>query len=134
MEAEIRDLRDQLDSLRLEVNTLEIQVERLRTDIAVAEAKKDQWENQIDEYTDRINIERKKLADDELKDLEDMIEVLKKLIPTTEAEIDRHYYNCYGDGAVEVEQTGSVLVYIIRGERVNEYIHQAYGDDVPDCK
>lgn len=134
MEAEIRDLRDQLDSLRLEVNTLEIQVERLRTDIAVAEAKKDQWENQIDEYTDRINIERKKLADDELKDLEDMIEVLKKLIPTTEAEIDRHYYNCYGDGAVEVEQTGSVLVYIVRGERVNEYIHQAYGDDVPDCK
>ena len=59
-----------------------------------------------------------------------MIGVLKELIPTTEKEIDRHYYYCYGEGAVDVEQTGGVVVYVVRGERFGEYIHNAYGKSV----
>lgn len=61
-----------------------------------------------------------------------MIATLKRLVPTTEKEIDRHYYYCYGDGKVEVEQTGSVVVYVVRGEsRVNGYLENRYGKGVP---
>lgn len=130
LEAEIRRLRDQADTLRARVNELEIQVERLRTDINVAEAKEDRFNSQIDTIRDRITVEEKKLATGDLNDLNRMIDTLKRLVPTTEKEIDRHYYYCYGDGSVEVEQTGSVIVYIVRGERVNEYLHSRYGNDV----
>ena len=132
LEAEIRRLRDQADALRAQVSTLEIQVERLRTDISVAEAKKDRFLQQIRDLEDRINIERKKIATDELDDLLRMIETLQKLIPTTESEIDRHYYYCYGEGSVEVEQTGSTVVYIVKGERFGDYIQKAYRCDAPD--
>lgn len=56
-----------------------------------------------------------------------MIDTLKRLVPTTEREIDRHYYYCYGEGNVQVEQTGSVVVYIVRGERVDNYLNSRYG-------
>ena len=59
-----------------------------------------------------------------------MIKKLQELVPTTEAEIDRHYYNCYGDGSVQVEKTGSVTVYIVRGESLGAYLHSAYGSSV----
>ena len=129
LEAEIRRLRDQADTLRAKVNELEIQVERLRTDINVAEAKEDRFLDQIKALEDRINIEEDKLADKELEDLNRMIDTLKRLIPTTEKEIDRHYYYCYGEGNVQVEQTGSVIVYIVKGERVNGYLNNRYGVD-----
>ena len=132
LEAEIRRLRDQADALRAQVSTLEIQVERLRTEISVAEAKKDRYLQQIRNLEDRINIERRKIADDELNDLLRMIETLQRLVPTTESEIDRHYYYCYGEGSVEVEQTGSTVVYIVKGERFGEYIQRAYGFKGPD--
>jgi hypothetical protein len=59
-----------------------------------------------------------------------MISVLKELVPTTEREIDRHYYYCYGEGSVQVEKTGDVVVYIVKGERFGDYIHSAYGKSV----
>lgn len=59
-----------------------------------------------------------------------MIRKLKDLVPTTEKEIDRHYYYCYGEGSVQVEKTGDVVVYIIRGERFGDYLHNAYGKSV----
>ena len=59
-----------------------------------------------------------------------MIDALKELVPTTENEIDRHYYYCYGEGAVQVEKTGGVVVYIVKGERFGQYIHSAYGKSV----
>ena len=123
-----------MDALRAKSNDLEIQVERLRTDITVAETKESRFERQIDELTDRINIEKKKLADEELDDLQRMINTLKRLVPTTESEIDRHYYYCYGEGAVEVEKTGSVVVYIVKGERVNGYLENRYGLGVPQFR
>ena len=131
LEAEIRRLRDQADSLRSKSNELEIKVERLRTDITVAETKEERFERQIEDLNDRINIEEKKLADEELDDLERQIAVLKRLVPTTESEIDRHYYYCFGDGAVEVEKTGSTVVYVVRGERVNGYLQRQYGANAP---
>lgn len=79
---------------------------------------------------DRINFEKKKIAQDELDDLNHMIGKLKKLVPTTENEIDRHYYYCYGEGSVQPTQTGGVVVYIVKGERFGEYIHSAYGKTV----
>lgn len=92
-------------------------MERLRTDISIAEEKEDKINAEIDRNIDRINFEKRKIAQDELDDLNNMIEKLKNLIPTTEKEIDRHYYFCYGKGSVQIEETGGVLVYIIKGER-----------------
>ena len=130
LEAEIRRLRDQADTLRARTNELEIQVERLRTDINVAEAKESKFLAQIDGLEGRINIEEQKLADKELDSLNGMIDKLKRLIPTTEKEIDRHYYFCYGEGNVQIEQTGSVVVYIVKGERVPDYLNSRYGINV----
>ena len=59
-----------------------------------------------------------------------MIGKLTELVPTTENEIDRHYYYCYGDGAVKAEKTGATIVYIVKGERFGDYIHSAYGKTV----
>ena len=130
LEEEIRQLRDKADHLRAKYTELEIKVERLRTDISVAEAKEDKINAEIDRNIDRINFEKKKIAQDELDDLNRMIDALKELVPTTESEIDRHYYYCYGEGAVQVEKTGGVIVYIVKGERFGHYLHSAYGKSV----
>ena len=130
IEKEIAHLQDLADKLRGKYTALEIKVERLRTDISVAEAKEDKINAEIDRNIDRINFEKKKIAQDELDDLRHMIKKLKELVPTTENEIDRHYYNCYGDGSVQVEKTGSVTVYIVRGESLGPYLHKAYGKSV----
>lgn len=63
---------------------MEIKVERLRTDISVAEKKEDRINADIDRNIDRINFEKKKIAQDELDDLNNMIAKLKDLVPTTE--------------------------------------------------
>ena len=130
IEKEIAHLQDLADKLRGKYTALEIKVERLRTDISVAEAKEDKINAEIDRNIDRINFEKKKIAQDELDDLRHMIKKLKELVPTTENEIDRHYYNCYGDGSVQVEKTGSLTVYIVRGESLGPYLHKAYGKSV----
>ena len=78
----------------------------------------------------RINAEKDKLVQDDLDDLNAMIARLKALIPGTEREIDRQYYYCYGDGAVTVEETGGVVVYIVRGESFGNYLLSVYGQSV----
>jgi hypothetical protein len=55
---------------------------------------------------------------------------LKKLIPTTESSIDHHYYYCYGDGSIKEEKSGGAIMYIIKGEKFEEYIHNVYGKKV----
>ena len=77
-------------------------MERLRTEISVAEAKEDEINAEIDRNINRINFEKKKIAQEELDDLNRMIAALKELLPTIEGEIDRHYYFCYGEGSVEI--------------------------------
>lgn len=56
-----------------------------------------------------------------------MIATLKKFIPSVQAEIDRHYYYCYGEGSVEVTKTGNTVVYIVKGERFGDYLRNQYG-------
>ena len=70
--------------MRAKATELEIKVERLRTDISVAEKKEDRINADIDRNIDRINFEKKKIAQDELDDLNNMIAKLKDLVPTTE--------------------------------------------------
>lgn len=43
-----------------------------------------------------------------------MIATLKRLIPSVQKEIDRHYYYCYGEGVKESQAQG-VVVYIVQG-------------------
>ena len=44
-----------------------------------------------------------------------MVEALKSLVGGVEREIDRQYYYCYGEGAVQIVATGLVTVYVVRG-------------------
>ena len=77
----------------------------------------------------RIDTERARIREPELDNLNQMIATLKRMIPTVQSEIDRHYYYCYGEG-VQEEQAGSVVVYIVQGERFRDYLHTQYGTNV----
>ena len=68
--------------------------------------------------------------EDELSDLKRMVGELETITKKAEASIDEHYYECYGDGRIQVEQTGSVTTYIIKGESVGAYLHRSYGKSV----
>ena len=127
LEAEIRRLRDQADTLRAKTRSLEIQVERLRTDINVAEAKEARLREEIRDLQDRINLEEKKLATDDLNKLNEQINILKNSLPGIEEEVNRQYFNCYGEGAVTVAHTGDTVVYIVKGERFPELLQNTYG-------
>lgn len=127
LEREITGLKNKFDSIRKRCLELEIEVERLRTDIAVAETKSRNIDDEIGKLKARINVEEEKLAHGDLKSLESMVERLKALIPGIEREIDRQYYYCYGEGAVTAELTGSIVVYIIRGESFGNYLLTTYG-------
>ena len=60
-----------------------------------------------------------------------MIATLKRLIPTVQGEIDRHYYYCYGEGAVATQENpGGVVVYIVKGERFKDFLQNNYGSDI----
>ena len=55
-----------------------------------------------------------------------MVVDLKSLQPGITYEINRNYYFCYGDGKIQIEQTGSVTVYIIQGNAFAGYLQNAY--------
>ena len=59
-----------------------------------------------------------------------MIKILSTISPIIQNEINRHYYSCFGEGSVQVEQTGNVTVYILKGEHVGQYLHKVYGETV----
>jgi predicted nucleic acid-binding Zn-ribbon protein len=130
LEKEIEALRDKADSIRRRCTELEIQLERLRTDLRIAEAKEDRINEQIDALNARIAVEEAKLVEDDLATLREMVERLSNLVPGIEREIDRQYYYCYGEGSVQVEQTGGVVVYIVRGESFGNYLLSVYGESV----
>lgn len=73
----------------------------MRTEIAIAEAKADGFRAQIAEFRDRITKEESRLYQPELDEINEMIATLKRAIPSVQSEIDRHYYYCYGEGAVQ---------------------------------
>lgn len=58
-----------------------------------------------------------------------MISTLKRVIPSVQSEIDRHYYYCYGEGVKESEAQG-VVVFIVQGERFQDYLQSNYGSDI----
>ena len=59
-----------------------------------------------------------------------MIATLKRLIPTAQSEIDRHYYYCYGAGSMTSSETSGVVVYIVQGERFGDYLRTQYGSTI----
>lgn len=132
LERTIRQLRDQADALRSKKSTLEVQVERLRNDITVAQNKEQRLNQKIKELEDRIVTENKKIVQDDLDKLNNQINILKNSLPGAEAEVDRQYFNCYGEGAVTVEKTGSTTVYIVRGEDFQNLLENTYGLDFSD--
>lgn len=130
LEATIRKLRDQADAIKAKITELEVRVERIRTDITVAQAKDDNLAKQIADLKNRITIEQAKIDEPTLTSLLDMVATLNRILPTVQMEIDRQYYFCYGEGAVQTTTTGGVLVYVVRGESFATYIQNAYGQTV----
>ncbi len=99
---EIRKLTDQADILSSRVRDLEVKASRVRTDISVADTKRAKFTQDNTVLEERIAVERRKNVPVELTRLNDMIDSLRKLVPSVQAEIDRHYYYCFGDGKVQV--------------------------------
>lgn len=130
LETQIRTLNDQADTLNAQTKDLEVKVNRLRTDISVADAKKTKYLKDIQALQDKIAVQRKQQVPDQLNKINDMIATLKKMLPTVQSEIDRHYYYCFGEGKVQVQQTGSVLVYVVRGDAFANYLRSLYGANV----
>ena len=122
LEKTIKELRDKADALRAKTTSLEVMVERIRDDVNVAQKKADAINEKIAEYKDQIAAQEKLLVTDDLKLLQDQIVVLKKIQITVEEEVNRQYFYCYGDGAFTIEKTGTVTVYIIRGEALKLFL------------
>lgn len=55
-----------------------------------------------------------------------MIKTLGNSIPRFFEQNNEIYYNCFGDGSVETVKSGSVVVYIINGARLPQYLSEAY--------
>lgn len=72
-----------MDDLKRKYSGLEIEVERLRSDISMAKYKEDRINRSIDTFEEIINYEKSKIAEDELDDLQSMIKRLTRLISTT---------------------------------------------------
>jgi cell division protein FtsB len=128
--AKIRNLRDTLDALNKSANTLEVDVSRARTDLSVAQAKDKTYGDQIKDFQNQINVQTPKLVDDDLKKLRVLIDNLNNTIPQIQNQINREYYYCYGAGKVDTVTTGSVIVYVVKGEAFGHYIQNAYGQTV----
>lgn len=126
----MRDLQDQSDKFSSQTRDLEVKVNRLRTDITVADQRKNKYLNDNAGYQDKIDIERRKAVAADLTKLNGMVDGLKRMIPTVESEIDRHYYYCFGDGKVQVQTTGGVTVYVVRGDAFGNYLRNLYGRNV----
>ena len=52
------------------------------------------------------------------------------MVPIAQSEIDRHYYYCYGDGAVTTREVEGVVVYIVQGARFRDYLQNNYGSTI----
>jgi chromosome segregation ATPase len=114
--AKIRALKDTLDGLNKAANTLEIDVQRARTDLSVAQAKDKVFADQIKDFQNQIAVQQPRLRDDDLLKLRTLISNLTLTLPQIQNQINREYYYCYGAGKVETVTTGTTIVYVIRGQ------------------
>ncbi len=128
--AKIKGLNDTADNLKRQANTLEVDLERARTDLSVAKVKDEKLANDIRNFQDQINAQQPKLVDDDLRNLRTIITNLNAVIPKINDAINREYYYCYGAGKVSTETVGSVIVYVVKGEAFGQYIQTAYGQSV----
>ena len=76
----------------------------------------------IKDYENRLLNERDKLTYRELDLINSMIKTLGNSIPRFFDQNNQIYYNCFGEGSVSSLQTGSVIVYIINGARLPDYL------------
>lgn len=83
--AKIKSLQDTADRLKRDANTQEVDLERARTDLSVAQVKDNNLANDIKNFKDRINAEQPKLVDDDLKKLRTIIDNLNKSLPTIQS-------------------------------------------------
>lgn len=98
--AKIRGLKDTLDGLNKAANTLEVDVQRARTDLSVAQAKDKVFADQIKDFQNQITVQQPRLRDDDLLKLRTLITNLTLTLPQIQNQINREYYYCYGAGKV----------------------------------
>ena len=98
--AKIRGLKDTLDGLNKAANTLEVDLERARTDLSVAQAKDKVFADQIKDFQNQITVQQPRLRDDDLLKLRTLITNLTLTLPQIQNQINREYYYCYGAGKV----------------------------------
>jgi len=130
IQAKIKGLQDTSDRLRRDANTLEVDLERARTDFSVAQVKDRKLQDDINNFKNRIADQQPKLVEDDLNNLKVLINKLNGTLPSIQSEIDREYYFCYGAGKVSTETTGNTIVYVVKGEAFGTYIQSAYGQSV----
>lgn len=82
LQAKLRGIVDNSDSISSQIRELEVKVGRIRTDISVSNAKKNKLLKDNDALNDRITMERKKNVSNDLAKLNGMIANLQTLIPT----------------------------------------------------
>lgn len=85
LQKQLRDLQDQSDTFSSQTRDLEVKVNRLRTDISVADTRKTKYLNDNAGYQDRIDIERRKITAADVVKLNGMVDSLKKMVPTIES-------------------------------------------------
>lgn len=130
MTIQLKDLVDKTQRFDSTIKDLEVKVGRLRNDISNADIKKAKLVKDNLALQDRIDIERKKTIPNDATRLNLMIDNLKRSIPNIESEIDRHYYYCFGAGSVQVQTTGNLTVYVVRGDAIGNYLRTLYGRNV----
>lgn len=126
LEIDIKTLEGNTDQLKLTYQNLESQVERYRADISRGSKREQQYLNEIAILEERLNIERKKLANEELNKLKEMVAALSKSIPTIQTFVDDNYYKCYRATSLATQQAGSVTVYVITIPNFQSYIETSY--------
>lgn len=83
---------------------------------------------QISNLDEKVNIEKRKVTQDDLTKLNELIANLRNISPGIERAIDTNYYSCYGEiNDVNVNQTGNTAVYIVSGDHFRDYLTNLYG-------
>jgi len=126
----IRTFKDSRDALSKSAFALEVDVQRARTDLSIAQAREKTFFDQIRDFQVQIAAQQRRLVNDDLSKLRVIINNLKNFIPQIQNQINSEYYNCYGAGRVETITTGSFFVYVIKRESFVQYIQNAYGQSV----
>jgi len=102
-------------------------MERARTNLSTARVKDNKLANDIRKFKNRIDELQPNVRDDVLRNLRTIVANLTKVIPAINGDINREYYYCYGAGSVETVNTGSTVVYVVRGDSFGQYVSNLYG-------